>query len=312
MGFSERQPCKRTGWAQSTTRLAPETPKMFLEGFLETPCYCIMMMDLHAWAIPPTSPTPKVCSLVETDTGLLQLVDTLAGHGGTQVAHSATQHSFHDLHELRGFNLIVHYANLCTTTTLPVLEAAGQGQALRERTWQSGNSPACSLYLLGSPSRSFLSLLSSQRPGAREVSPYPGIQGYRQWGIWTQLIGASQLLRWRAKLASLGNWRADSWRTPLPQVLHPLVPGKILTRAFSAVLVLGPFHWIIILPRSSRKMSSLLKLFQESSTFQSRGEGVKEGDRVSYHLHPGGGALQPVPAYVSMAPVYYLCAGSCV
>lgn len=40
------------------------------------------------------------------------------------------------------------------------------------------------------------------------------------------------------------------------------------------MLVLGPFHWIITLPRSNRKMSPLLKLFQDKVTFQSQERGV--------------------------------------
>lgn len=86
----------------------------------------------------PPHPLPKVCSLVEVDAGLLQLVNTSAGNGGVQAAQPAAQHGFHDLHEARGFGLIIHHTNLSTTSTLPVLEAAGQGQGLPERTWQSG------------------------------------------------------------------------------------------------------------------------------------------------------------------------------
>lgn len=85
---------------------------------------------MQTQATPPTLPTPEVCSLVEADTGLLQLANTLGGHGGLQVAHSAAQHSFHDLHEVSGFDLVIHHTNLGTTTALPVLEPAGQGQAL--------------------------------------------------------------------------------------------------------------------------------------------------------------------------------------
>lgn len=88
------------------------------------------MIDMQTQAIPPTLPIPRVFSLVEADTGLLQLVNTLVGHGGRQVAHSAAQHSFHDPHEVSGFDLVIHHTNLCATTTLPVLEAAGQGQSL--------------------------------------------------------------------------------------------------------------------------------------------------------------------------------------
>lgn len=88
------------------------------------------MTDMQTQATPPTLLTPKVCSLVEADTGLLQLVNTLAGHGGLKAAHPAAQHSFHDLHEVGGLDLVIHLTNLCTTTTLPVLEAVGQGPAL--------------------------------------------------------------------------------------------------------------------------------------------------------------------------------------
>lgn len=88
------------------------------------------MTDMQTQATPSTLPTPQVCSLAEADTGLLQPVNTLVGHRGVQVAHSAAQHSFCDLHRVSGFDLVIHHTNLCTTTTLPVLEAAGQGQAL--------------------------------------------------------------------------------------------------------------------------------------------------------------------------------------
>lgn len=96
------------------------------------------MMDMQARAIPPTLPAPKVCSLVQADIGLLQLVNTLVGHGGVQVAHSAAQHSFHDLHEVSGLALIIHYTDVCTATALPGLEAAGQGQALRRGPGSQG------------------------------------------------------------------------------------------------------------------------------------------------------------------------------
>lgn len=75
-------------------------------------------------------PAPKICSLVETDTGLLQLVNPLDGHDGVQAAHSAAQHGFHDLHEASGFGLIIQQPNLCAATMLLIPEAAGQGQAL--------------------------------------------------------------------------------------------------------------------------------------------------------------------------------------
>lgn len=87
----------------------------------------------------------------------------------------------------------------------------------------------------------------------------------------------------------MGTWRT----TPLPELCTPWFLGQTLTRAFSAMLVLGPFHWIITFPRSSRKMSPSLKLFQESSTCQSQeGQG---GRQVFYYQHPGGGVPQPVP-----------------
>lgn len=41
---------------------------------------------------------------------------------------------------------------------------------------------------------------------------------------------------------------------------------SILTLDFSAMLQLGPFHWISTFPRSNRKTSPLLKLSQESAT----------------------------------------------
>lgn len=133
------------------------------------------MMDRPAWAIPPTLPTPKVCSLVEADIGLLQLVNTPIGYGGVQVAHSAAQHSFHDLHEVSGFDLIIHHTNLCTATTLPFLEAAGQGQTLPERIWQSGLSQhAARIPQIVHPT-SFLSALSPQRLGESvPLSKHPG------------------------------------------------------------------------------------------------------------------------------------------
>ena len=114
----------------------------------------------------PTLPTPKACSLVEVDIGLLQLIHPLAGHGGVQAAHSAAQHSFHDLHEVSGFSLIIHHADLCTTTTLPVPEAVGQEQALRDQSWKSGP-PQHALFTSQTfQPRPFLLLLSSQRWGA--------------------------------------------------------------------------------------------------------------------------------------------------
>lgn len=113
----------------------------------------------------PTLPTPKACSLVEVDIGLLQLIHPLAGHGGVQAAHSAAQHSFHDLHEVSGFSLIIHHADLCTTTTLPVPEAVGQEQALRDQSWKSGP-PQHGLFTSQTfQPRPFLLLLSSQRWG---------------------------------------------------------------------------------------------------------------------------------------------------
>lgn len=115
----------------------PRNPGAFSGGLSGHPVTAVMT-DTQAWAVPPTLPSPKVCSLVQADIGLLQLVNTLAGHGSIQAAHSAAQHSFHDLHQSSSFALFIHYADLCTATTLPVLEAAGQGQALREGTWQSG------------------------------------------------------------------------------------------------------------------------------------------------------------------------------
>lgn len=70
-----------------------------------------------------------------------------------------------------------------------------------------------------------------------------------------------------------------TWKINLPpEPCTPYFPGQTLTRAFSGMLVSGPFHWIITLPRSSRKMSFLLKLFQESSTCQSQeGQGRTQG-----------------------------------
>lgn len=41
---------------------------------------------------------------------------------------------------------------------------------------------------------------------------------------------------------------------------------SVLTLDFSAMLQLGPFHWISTFPRSSRNTSPLLKLSQESAT----------------------------------------------
>lgn len=163
VGFSERQ---SGGWAPGPTWPAPETQEPLLEAFLETLSHC--SNDGHAmpvWAIPPTLPTPKVCSLVEVYIGLLQLVNTPTGYGGVQVAHSAAQHSFHDLHEVRGFHLIIHHTNLCTTTTLPFLEAAGQGQTLPERIWQSGLPQHTSLIPQIVHPTSFLLPLNSQRLG---------------------------------------------------------------------------------------------------------------------------------------------------
>lgn len=121
------------------------------------PCYC--SSDGHGvldCLIQPCPPQGYL--LVQANTGLLQLVDILAGRGGTKAAHPAAQHSLHDLHEVWGFGLIIHYTNLCTTTTFPVPEAVGQGQPLRERTWQSGCHQCA-------PSQHgfLLSLLSSQR-----------------------------------------------------------------------------------------------------------------------------------------------------
>lgn len=135
------------------------------------------MPDMHAWAIPPTLPTPKVCSLVEADVGLLQLVSTLAGHGGMQVAHSAAQHSFHDLHEVSGFSLIIHHTNLCTATTLPLLEAAGQGQALRDRTWQSEHPQNAPHHLSDSPAQN--PPVTAQLPEAGGQGRYPLILASR-------------------------------------------------------------------------------------------------------------------------------------
>ena len=108
---------------------------------------------------------------------------------------------------------------------------------------------------------------------------------------------------------SWGGWRMGPWRTiPPPKPCSPLFLGQTLTRAFLAALALGPFHWIIILPRSSRKTSLLLKLCQESSTCEGQGQG---GDGGSYYLDPGMGP-QPAPAHVSIAQVCHLCAASCM
>ena len=164
MDFSEEQSCKSTGWTQSPTWLAPETHGPFLEAFLETLCYG--WNDRRVDPGMQTLPTPKICSLVDTDAGFLQLVNTLVGPGGRQVAHSAAQHGFHDPHEVSGFNFIIHHANLCATTALPVPEAAGQGQALQERTWQSGlpqHGPRSPLTVYP---RSFPLQLGSQRLGS--------------------------------------------------------------------------------------------------------------------------------------------------
>lgn len=64
-------------------------------------------------------------------------------------------------------------------------------------------------------------------------------------------------------------------RATSPQALYSQFYGQTLTRDFSEMLVLGPFHWIITLPRSNRKMSPLLKLFQDKVTFQSQERGVE-------------------------------------
>lgn len=64
-------------------------------------------------------------------------------------------------------------------------------------------------------------------------------------------------------------------RAASPQALYSQFYGQTLTRDFSEMLVLGPFHWIITLPRSNRKMSPLLKLFQDKVTFQSQERGVE-------------------------------------
>lgn len=88
---------------------------------------------------PPHSPCalPQSCSLVETDVGLLQLANAVAGHRGTQAARSSAQHSLHDAHEVGGFILSIHHTDLGTATTLSVSEAASQAQRLPERTRQS-------------------------------------------------------------------------------------------------------------------------------------------------------------------------------
>ena len=92
---------------------------------------------------------------------------------------------------------------------------------------------------------------------------------------------------------SWGGWRMGPWRTiPPPKPCSPLFLGQTLTRAFPAALALGPFHWIIILPRSSRKTSLLLKLCQESSTCEGQGQGRDGG---SYYLDPGKAHSQPLP-----------------
>lgn len=129
IGFSETQPCKRTGWAQSSTWLAPETQGPFLESFLGTLGYC--SNDRHAdpgYSLHPVYSPGLLPG--RGDTGLLQPVNTLVGHSGVQIAHSAAQHSFRNLHGVSGFDLVIHHTSPCTATTLPVLEAAGQGQAL--------------------------------------------------------------------------------------------------------------------------------------------------------------------------------------
>ena len=124
----------------------------------------------------PTRPTPKVCSLVEVDIGLLQLTHPLAGHGGMQVAHSVAQHSFHDLHEVSGFSLIIHHTDLCTTTTLPVPEAVGQEQALQDQSWKSGPPQHAPFTSQTFQPRPFLSLLSSKVGG---LGRYPLILASR-------------------------------------------------------------------------------------------------------------------------------------
>lgn len=43
------------------------------------------------------------------------------------------------------------------------------------------------------------------------------------------------------------------------------------TLSFSMRLLSGPFHWMMSFPRSRRKTSPRLKLFQASSTWSDRG-----------------------------------------
>lgn len=79
-------------------------------------------------------------------------------------------------------------------------------------------------------------------------------------------------------------------RATSPQALYSQFYGQTLTRDFSEMLVLGPFHWIITLPRSNRKMSPLLKLFQDKVTFQSQERGVEgKGVRPEPKAGEGGG-----------------------
>lgn len=108
------------------------------------------------------------------------------------------------------------------------------------------------------------------------MSPSPGIQRYHQCRVWTPPTSSSFFSGWSRE----PDWRMGPWRTAPPR-RTPGFPGQTLTRAFSEMLLLGPFHWIITLPRSSRKMSSLLKLSQDSCTCQSQEGGRETGCQTS-------------------------------
>lgn len=64
----------------------------------------------------------------------------------------------------------------------------------------------------------------------------------------------------------------------------------VLTLDFSAMLQLGPFHWISTLPRSSKKTSPLLKLSQESATCHRE---MREFGRVGRTSRAAGDKSQP-------------------
>lgn len=82
----------------------------------------------------------------------------------------------------------------------------------------------------------------------------------------------------------------DTWRATSPQAPYSQLLGQTLTRDFSEMQVLGPFHWISTLPRSNRKMPPLLKLFQDKATFRSQERDVEEkGVRPATPQAGGGG-----------------------